>query len=71
MNLPGHPQIRKHWQFNSTLMSDNDIIQFMEEHFKKYSLIQMLLSTHPIERQLLKTRSLFYTHGDKSEKAIS
>lgn len=30
--LPGLPQIKKHWRLNSTLLSDNDFVTFMEEH---------------------------------------
>lgn len=30
--LPDLPQNKKHWRFNSTLLSDNDFVKFMEEH---------------------------------------
>ena len=30
--LPDLPQIKKHWRFNSTLLSDSDFVKFMEEH---------------------------------------
>lgn len=139
--LPGLPQTRRHWRFNSTLLSDTDFVKFMEEQiifffdtntspetsslivwdalkaylrgqivsytvnmkrkankerqelanqiketdlqyaqhsdpelYKKRVELQTkfdLLSTHHIERQLLKSKSQFYIHSDKSGKMLS
>lgn len=137
--LHGFPQIKRHWRFNSTLLTDKDFVKFMEEQitffcintfpetsslivwdtFRTYIRGQIisysvnmkkqvnkkrldiikhikeidrqyaqtkdpkvhkkrvelqtefdLLSTHPVERQLLESKSLFYTHRDKSGKLL-
>lgn len=141
MTLPDLPFVEKHWRFNSTLLSNNDFVKFMEEQItlffdintssetssltiwdalkaylrgqiisftatmrkraqterlelcnqikeidQKYAHIKNpelykkrvelqtrfdLLSTHSVERQLLRSRSLFYVHGDKSGKMLA
>ncbi len=139
--LPNLPQIKKHWRFNSSLLSDDEFIKFVKEHItfffqtndtpdisclavwdafkaylrgqiisftanmrkkamqeqldlakqikeidQKYSLVKdpdlynkrvelqtkfNLASTYQIERQLLRSKSLFYIHGDKSGKLLA
>ncbi len=139
--LPNLPQIKKHWRFNSSLLSDDEFIKFIKEHItfffqtndtpdisclavwdafkaylrgqiisftanmrrkamqerlelakqikeidQKYSLVKdpdlynkrvelqtkfNLASTYQIERQLLRSKSLFYIHGDKSGKLLA
>lgn len=139
--LPDLPQIKKHWRINSTLLSDNDFVNFMKEHLsfffetntspdtsslvvwdalkaylrgqiisytanmrkrahherleladqikeidKQYAqaknpdLYKMrvelqtkfdLASTYLIERQLLRSKSLFYIHSEKSGKLLA
>lgn len=141
MSLPNLPQIKRHWRFNSTLLSDSKFVKFMEEQislfleinnssetsslvvwdalkaflrgqiisysanmkkkasterleltkqikeidlqyaqsknpelYKKRIELQArfdLLSTHSIEQQLLKSKSKFYIHGNKTSKMLA
>lgn len=141
MSLPNLPQIKRHWHFNSTLLSDSKFVKFMEEQislfleinnssetsslvvwdalkaflrgqiisysanmkkkasterfeltkqikeidlqyaqsknpelYKKRIELQArfdLLSTHSIEQQLLKSKSKFYIHGNKTSKILA